>query len=45
MGDYGENGNVYIMCNNIPVVYLAQCPFYETVKGVNAKNYVDRFIK
>ena len=44
MGDYGENGNVYIMCNNIPVVYLAQCPFYETIKGVNARNYVDRFI-
>ena len=32
------------MCNNKPVVYLAQCPFYETIKGVNAKNYVDRFI-
>lgn len=44
MGNYGENGNVYLMCNNIPVVYLAQCPFYEVVKGVNAKNYVDRFI-
>lgn len=44
MGDYGEDGNVYLMCNNKPVVYLAQCPFYETIKGVNAKNYVDRFI-
>ncbi len=44
MGNYGENGNVYLMCNNVPVVYLAQCPFYETVKGLDAKNYVDRFI-
>ncbi len=44
MGNYGENGNVYLMCNNLPVVYLAQCPFYEVIKGVNAKNYVDRFI-
>ena len=44
MGNYGEDGNVYLMCNNKPVVYLAQCPFYETIKGVNAKNYVDRLI-
>jgi len=44
MGAYGENGNVYLMCNSTPVVYLAQCPFYETIKGVDAKNYVDRFI-
>ncbi len=44
MGNYGENGNVYLICNNIPVVYLAQCPFYEVIKGINAKNYVDRFI-
>lgn len=44
MGDYGEDGNVYLMCNSTPVVYLAQCPFYETVKGVDAKNYVDKFI-
>ena len=44
MGNYGEDGNVYLMCNSTPVVYLAQCPFYEIIKGVDAKNYVGRFI-
>lgn len=44
MGSYGEDGKVYIMCNNLPVVYLADCPFYENVKETNADDYVERFI-
>lgn len=45
MGNYGENGNVYLMCNDTPVVYLAQCPFYEIVKDVKAEEYVEKFIQ
>ena len=44
MGSYGDNGSVYVMCNDIPVVYLAACPFYETVKQSKASDYVERFI-
>lgn len=44
MGSYGEDGNVYLMCNGVPVVYLADCPFYEVVKESRADDYVDRFI-
>lgn len=44
MGSYGDNGSVYVMCNTTPVVYLARCPFYETVKESRADDYVDRFI-
>ena len=44
MGNYAENGNVYIMYNNLPVVYLADCPFYETVKQADADEFVERFV-
>ena len=44
MGSYAENGEVYIMYNDIPVVYTAECPFYEAVKNANPKEFVDRFI-
>lgn len=44
MGDYGDGGNVYVMSNNLPVVYLANCPFYEIVKESKADDYVERFI-
>ena len=43
-GDYGENGSVYLMYNDVPVVYLAECPFYEAVKTSVAAEYVERFI-
>lgn len=44
MGSYGEDGNVYVMLSGVPVVYLADCPFYEVVKESRADDYVDRFI-
>lgn len=44
MGDYGEDGKVYLMYNDFPVVYLAECPFYENVKEAKASDYVDKFI-
>lgn len=44
MGSYGDGGSVYVMCNDVPVVYLAACPFYETVKQSKASDYVERFI-
>jgi len=44
MGNYGENGSIYVMRDNLPVVYLAQCSFYENIKNATAQNYIDRFI-
>lgn len=44
MGSYGGDKSVYVMCNSVPVVYLANCPFYEIVKESRADDYVDRFI-
>ena len=44
MGNYGDNGNVYLMRDSLPVVYLANCPFYEVVKESKADDYVERFI-
>lgn len=44
MGDYDEEGNVYMMYNNVPVVYAAQSSFYETVKETKPDEYVERFI-
>ena len=44
MGSYGEDGGVYVMKGDVPVVYLADCPFYEVVKDSRAEDYVDRFI-
>lgn len=44
MGDYDGDGNVYMMYNDVPVVYAAQSSFYETVKATNPDEYVERFI-
>lgn len=44
MGNYAENGEVYVMRDDLPVVYSAYCSFYETIKNLKADDYVDRFI-
>lgn len=44
MGNYAENGEVYVMRDDLPVVYSASCSFYETIKNLKADDYVDRFI-
>ncbi len=44
MGSYAEDGDVYVMKGDVPVVYKAPCSFYETVKNLNADEFVDRFI-
>lgn len=44
MGSYAEDGAVYVMRDALPVVYMANCPFYELVKDANADEYVERFV-
>lgn len=44
MGSYDSDGNIYMMYNNVPVVYAAECSFYEEVKGTRGSEYVERFI-
>lgn len=44
MGSYADNGAIYVMQENEPVVYTAKCSFYEKIKSVNPEEYVDRFI-
>lgn len=44
LGNYAEDGKAYVMCNDIPVVYLAECSFYETVKAIEPAKYADNFI-
>lgn len=44
MGQYAEDGDVYVMKGDVPVVYKAPCPFYENVKNLSADEFVDNFI-
>lgn len=39
-----KDGKVYIMRNDDPVVYLASCSLYNTVKGYRAIDYVENFV-
>jgi len=39
-----KDGKVYIMRNDDPVVYLASCSLYNTVKGYRANDYVENFV-
>ena len=44
MGTYAEDGTVYVMHDDIPVVFKANCPFYESVKNLVADEYVARYV-
>lgn len=44
MGQYAEDGEVYVMKGDVPVVYKAPCSFYENVKNLSADEFVDNFI-
>jgi hypothetical protein len=44
MGEYAEDGTVYIMKNDVPVVYKAVCSFYESVKNIVPDEYIARYI-
>ena len=44
LGNKNENGLVYMMYNNIKVVYLVNCPFYDNAVNANAYDYIDRYI-
>lgn len=44
MGNYTDDGYVYVMKADIPVVYKAECKFYEAVKNLKADEFVERFI-
>ena len=44
MGDYAGDNTVYVMQGDLPVVYIAECPFYEIVKEAKAQDYIDRLI-
>ncbi len=44
MGNYAENGEVYVMNGDVPVVYSAECSFYENVKNIKPDEFVDRFV-
>ena len=44
MGTYAEDGTVYVMRDDIPVVFKASCPFYEPVKTLIPDEYIARYI-
>lgn len=44
MGKYAEDGTAYVMKDDIPVVFKAVCPFYETVKNIVPDEYIARYI-
>ena len=44
MGNYTGDNTVYVMQGDLPVVYTAECPFYEIVKEAKAQDYIDRLI-
>lgn len=44
LGSYGDDSLVYVMNADIPVVYAANCPFYESIKEVKAEEFIDRLI-
>ena len=44
MGGYAGDNTIYVMQGNLPVVYTAECPFYEIVKEAKAQDYIDRLI-
>ena len=44
MGSLDEDGKVYVMCGNVPVIYTADCPFYDIIKDAKADDFVERFI-
>lgn len=44
MGSYAEDGMLYMMKDELPVVYLAECPFYEIVKEADADEYPEKFV-
>ena len=44
MGSYAGDNTIYVMQGDLPVVYTAQCPFYEIVKEAKAQDYIDRLI-
>lgn len=44
MGKYAGDNTVYVMQGDLPVVYTAECPFYEIVKEAKAQDYIDRLI-
>jgi hypothetical protein len=37
IGSYSEDGLVYVMQENVPVVYTAECSFYEKIKNIKNK--------
>ena len=44
MGNYAGDNTVYVMQGDLPVVYTAECPFYEIVKEAKTQDYIDRLI-
>ena len=44
MGKYADDGTVYVMRNDIPVVFTAVCAFYEPVKTLVPDEFVARYI-
>ncbi len=44
MGSYTPDGLVYVMKDDIPVVFTAYCSFYESIRNLNADEFLARYI-